>query len=173
MRHHAQCGGSRSHLRSCHRPLSYTGRQLPPPWPSQSCLSSAHFYRSKPPPQADAGQFTQKKAAEPPYIPLTLRATNKGQELIFLSPKQAPVTSLKTPMPALPIPLVEPHAACAGGYRPIQTLKHVYQRSLEPRFHCSLQCAIGTPEAPSRVFLERQSSRRFSPALSISLSICR
>jgi hypothetical protein len=53
------------------------------------------------------------KAAESPYIALTLRATNKGQEIIFLSPKQAPVTSLKTPMPALAIPLVEPHAACA------------------------------------------------------------
>ena len=43
------------------------------------------------------------KAAESPHIALTLKATNKGRVSIYLSPQPAPVTSLKTPMPALPI----------------------------------------------------------------------
>ena len=53
------------------------------------------------------------KAEESPKITLTRWATNKRQEIIFLSSTQATVTSLKTPMPALDIPLIEPHAACA------------------------------------------------------------
>jgi hypothetical protein len=66
MRRHAQYGGSRSHLRRCHRPLICTGHHLLPPWPPQSCLSSAHFLSSKPPTQADTSQSTQSKSRRVP-----------------------------------------------------------------------------------------------------------
>jgi hypothetical protein len=66
MRRHAQYGGSRSHVRRCHRPLSCTGHHLLPPWPPQSCLSSAHFLSSKPPTQADTSQSTQSKSRRVP-----------------------------------------------------------------------------------------------------------
>ena len=103
MRRHEPYGGSRIHLRSCHRPLSYTGHHLLPSWPPQSCLSLAHFPASKPLAQADAGEFTQTKTSKVPTHSIDTVSYKQRARVNFLEPPASTSHLTEDPMPALPI----------------------------------------------------------------------